>query len=770
MPPQLSTTTTNRNQAATAAFNSHYHQPSSYASNRPVWCYVNSPSQLARKYASIAPVWCHITKDGMFIHQGLTSEQSAINQDNSSQSISLSTLLLPRIPFQIKNSHKMNLNLVLTTITSPILSAARRRARIDHLKELVFNTENLPDTTSQVNRIPISSSAYFPSAVNTNTNHSATTLHPSASTSTVLTSTVVPSSQNTTITAATGNGTSSSAQAAAKRRIRKYLMAKGGGSGASTKIQSPASGSLIGISGGPPGSGSAYHLHHLTEPMLSSLPSLSEKYGLTGGGSGILYGTAGNSRRHLLTSESFRNVPNGTSNRTGGYEHHHHQPHQQQRYIGGAYFQSSRKLRKSPNGRHSSSSPIPQTKSTYRRQIPIPYPRRDIGRFQPIDLSSSPRVAQPQVRDDENGHLLFSPGDLIQSRCEYEIKRTLGEGTFGRVVEVREKYQSPSTAPMPPKRIALKIIKSISKYREAARLEVNVLNKLQELDPQGKYLCINMLDWFDYHGHVCIAFEMMGLSVFEFLKDNNYIPYSLSQVRHVAYQLCHAVNFLHDNPTIRSTTVAEDETNRVVRRTDIKLIDFGSATFDWEHHSTVVSTRHYRAPEVILELGWSQPCDVWSVGCIIFELYVGYTLFQTHENREHLAMMERILGKIPYRMIKATRRTKYFSRGELDWDERSAAGRYVRENCKPLKRYILEDKHEHVLLFDLIARMLEYTPQDRINLTDALKHEFFDDLRPEHRFEPASTRRNEPHNSGTVNATNNDDGTDTRLSMEDRSN
>lgn len=32
----------------------------------------------------------------------------------------------------------------------------------------------------------------------------------------------------------------------------------------------------------------------------------------------------------------------------------------------------------------------------------------------------------------------------------------------------------------------------------------------------------------------------------------------------------------------------------------MKLIDFGSATFDWEHHSTIVSTRHYRAPEVVL--------------------------------------------------------------------------------------------------------------------------------------------------------------------------
>ena len=60
---------------------------------------------------------------------------------------------------------------------------------------------------------------------------------------------------------------------------------------------------------------------------------------------------------------------------------------------------------------------------------------------------------------------------------------------------------------------------------------------------------------------------------------------------------------------------------RRMRDTRVKLIDFGSATFDWEHHSSVVSTRHYRAPEVILELGWSHPCDVWSIGCIIFELY-----------------------------------------------------------------------------------------------------------------------------------------------------
>jgi len=48
--------------------------------------------------------------------------------------------------------------------------------------------------------------------------------------------------------------------------------------------------------------------------------------------------------------------------------------------------------------------------------------------------------------------------------------------------------------------------------------------------------------------------------------------------------------------------VVQKQHYRRVKCTDIRLIDFGSATFDDEHHSAVVSTRHYRAPEVLLGL------------------------------------------------------------------------------------------------------------------------------------------------------------------------
>uniref|UniRef100_A0A6P4FDS0 dual-specificity kinase n=1 Tax=Drosophila rhopaloa TaxID=1041015 RepID=A0A6P4FDS0_DRORH len=381
---------------------------------------------------------------------------------------------------------------------------------------------------------------------------------------------------------------------------------------------------------------------------------------------------------------------------------------------------------------------------------------RDSGRN---NRQSQAKTAKPVIQDDADGHLIYHTGDILHHR--YKIMATLGEGTFGRVVKVKDMERDYC--------MALKIIKNVEKYREAAKLEINALEKIAQKDPHCDHLCVKMIDWFDYHGHMCIVFEMLGLSVFDFLRENNYEPYSLDQVRHMAYQLCYSVKFLHDNRLTHTDLKPENilfvdsdytahynhKINREVRRvknTDVRLIDFGSATFDHEHHSTIVSTRHYRAPEVILELGWSQPCDVWSIGCILFELYLGITLFQTHDNREHLAMMERILGQIPYRMARnhtlySKTKTKYFYHGKLDWDEKSSAGRYVRDHCKPLFLCQLSDSEDHCELFGLIKKMLEYEPSSRITLGEALRHPFFDRLPPHHRVGEVSNKQ--PLSSGS---------------------
>ena len=94
---------------------------------------------------------------------------------------------------------------------------------------------------------------------------------------------------------------------------------------------------------------------------------------------------------------------------------------------------------------------------------------------------------------------------------------------------------------------------------------------------------------------------------------------------------------------------------------EIKIIDFGGATYEKEHHTAIINTRQYRAPEVILSkdramlslIGcqkWDMKSDIWSMACILAELYTGEMFFSTHENLEHLAMMEKAFGPLPRHM------------------------------------------------------------------------------------------------------------------------
>lgn len=96
------------------------------------------------------------------------------------------------------------------------------------------------------------------------------------------------------------------------------------------------------------------------------------------------------------------------------------------------------------------------------------YERKD--RDERDNRERSPVKRAPSVRDDADGHLIYHTGDILQNR--YKILSTLGEGTFGRVVMVKDSAMGHT--------MALKIIKNVEKYREAAKLEINALEKLAD--------------------------------------------------------------------------------------------------------------------------------------------------------------------------------------------------------------------------------------------------------------------------------------------------
>ena len=62
----------------------------------------------------------------------------------------------------------------------------------------------------------------------------------------------------------------------------------------------------------------------------------------------------------------------------------------------------------------------------------------------------------------------------------------------------------------------------------------------------------------------------------------------------------------------------------------------------------IINTRQYRSPEVILECGrWDNRNDIWSIACILIDLYTGELLFRTHNNQEHLSLIEKVCGHYP---------------------------------------------------------------------------------------------------------------------------
>ncbi|KOS39059.1 hypothetical protein ACN38_g10113 [Penicillium nordicum] len=386
----------------------------------------------------------------------------------------------------------------------------------------------------------------------------------------------------------------------------------------------------------------------------------------------------------------------------------------------------------------------------------VPPPKPPIkAKDVPVPVVRDYTSSQNKKFDDDDGHYIVTPDTPLTDR--YSVIKLLGQGTFGKVVEAYDKQRKA--------RCAVKIIRSIQKYRDASRIELRVLSTLASNDKSNRNKCIHLRDCFDFRNHICIVTDLLGQSVFDFLKGNGFVPFPSSQIQQFARQLFTSVAFLHDlnlihtdlkpenillvsnayqtftyNRTIPSSshaTARNARQRRVLLDGEIRLIDFGSATFDDEYHSSVVSTRHYRAPEIILNLGWSFPCDIWSIGCILVEFFTGDALFQTHDNLEHLAMMESVIGnRIDTALVKkviagrggsSNSASKYFNRNKIDYpntETTRASRKYVRA-MKSLTEFIPTNTPFNRSFLDLLQQIFVYDPKNRITAKEALKHPWF---------------------------------------------
>ena len=102
-----------------------------------------------------------------------------------------------------------------------------------------------------------------------------------------------------------------------------------------------------------------------------------------------------------------------------------------------------------------------------------------------------------------------------------------------------------------------------------------------------------------------------------------------ADLRTVAKQLLQALAFLArpDVDIIDCDLKPENVMLETLECKGVKLIDFGSACKSNEKTYTYIQSRFYRSPEVILGLSYSVAIDMWSLGCMLVELYTGEPLF-----------------------------------------------------------------------------------------------------------------------------------------------
>lgn len=93
----------------------------------------------------------------------------------------------------------------------------------------------------------------------------------------------------------------------------------------------------------------------------------------------------------------------------------------------------------------------------------------------------------------------------------------------------------------------------------------------------------------------------------------------------------------------------------------IKVIDFGSSCKENEKVYTYVQSRFYRSPEVILGIDYNSGIDLWSLGCILAEMYTGYPLFPGENEHEQILCIMEVLGIPDIELInRGTRSKNYF--------------------------------------------------------------------------------------------------------------
>lgn len=292
----------------------------------------------------------------------------------------------------------------------------------------------------------------------------------------------------------------------------------------------------------------------------------------------------------------------------------------------------------------------------------------------------------------------------------------IGYGTFGTVYKAKCDQTGET--------VAIKKVFQDIRYKNRELQILQELNQVNVVRIKNYFYTIGKNDNEKY---LNVVMDYLPESLYQIIKYSNNAHnktfLSYDEIKLYSYQMFHALYYLESigicHRDIKPQNILLNTTTKV-----LQFCDFGSAKRlkKDEPNVSYICSRYYRAPELIFNaVNYSNAIDVWSVGCVIAEMILGYPLFQGDSSIEQLSEIIKVLGTP--------------SRDEIT----SMNPHYTQYKFPLIKCYTLREVfHRHAYLgedfFDLMLRILIYEPNKRIKPLDALAHPFFDSIREKGKY------------------------------------